>query len=126
PYEPGDHSTKYQGQELPAWFALAQSLNIPAVKVAEMVGYKEVVAMAHAAGLNEDIKPTPSVALGSYEVMPIEIAQAYTVFANRGTLVQSSYIKSIRSTNGSTIFSAKPERKYAMDPRVAYLVENTM
>jgi penicillin-binding protein 1B len=82
--------------------------------------------MAHASGLNEEIKATPSVALGSYEVMPLEIAQAYTVFANRGELVQSSFIKSIRTANGDTIFHAAPERKRAMDPRVAYLVENTM
>ncbi len=36
--------------------------------------------MARAAGLNVDIKPTPSIALGAYEVTPLEIAGAYTVF----------------------------------------------
>ena len=126
PYEPADHSTKWQGQEIPAWFALSQSLNIPAVKIAEMVGYDKVAAMAHAAGLNEDIKPTPSIALGAYEVTPLEIATAYTVFVNHGDLVPSSFIKSIRTSNGDAIFHSQTERKHAMDPRVAYLVENTM
>jgi penicillin-binding protein 1B len=126
PYEPADHTPKYQGTDVPAWFALAMSLNIPAVKVAEMVGYDKVVAMAHAAGLNEDIKATPSIALGAYEVTPLEIAGAYTVFVNHGDLLSTSFIKNIRTANGDSIFQSKQEVKHALDPRVAYLVENTM
>ena len=45
-------------------------------------------------GLNVDIKPTPSIALGAYEVTPLEIAGAYTVFPNGGQLVNTSFIKS--------------------------------
>jgi penicillin-binding protein 1B len=126
PYEPDDHNKKFQGTEVPAWFALTQSLNIPTVKAAEMVGYDRVAAMAHAAGLNADIQATPSIALGSYVVTPLEIASAYTVFVNRGDLLKSSFIKNIRTAGGDTIFQSQLERKHAMDPRVAYLVENTM
>jgi len=125
PYEPMDHNKQYQG-DVPVWYALAHSLNIPAVKVAEMAGYDKVVAMARAVGLNDDIKATPSVALGSYEVTPLEIAGAYTVFPNYGDIVKTSFIKSIRTMDGDAIFSAQPERKRAMDARVAYLTENTM
>ncbi len=126
PYEPEDHTRKFQGTEVPAWFALTQSLNIPTVKLAEMVGYDKVAAMAHSAGLNFDIKPTPSIALGAYEVTPLEIAGAYTAFVNRGDTVKSTFIKSIRDSRGDTVYQFQPERKHAMDPRVAYLVENTM
>jgi penicillin-binding protein 1B len=126
PYEPDDHNKKFQGTEVPAWFALTQSLNIPTVKAAEMVGYDKVAAMAHAAGLNADIQATPSIALGSYVVTPLEIASAYTVFVNRGDLLKSSFIKNIRTAGGDAIFQSQQERKHAMDPRVAYLVENTM
>ena len=42
--------------------------------------------LARAVGLNIDIKPTPSIALGAYEVTPLEIAGAYTVFTNNGDL----------------------------------------
>ena len=73
PYEPADFKNEYFG-ELPAWYALAHSLNVPAVKFAEMVGYDKVAETARAVGLNVDIKPTPSIALGAYEVMPLEIA----------------------------------------------------
>src|SRR4029077_5881395 len=105
---------------------LAHSKNIPAVKIAEMVGYDKVVDVARAVGLNREIQPTPSIALGSYEVTPLEIASAYTVFPNGGDLLKSGFIRSIRDVNGAIVFQSKPERKPAIDPRVAYLVENMM
>ena len=91
-----------------------------------MVGYDKVALTARAAGLNVDIKATPSIALGAYEVTPLEIAGAYTVFPNGGELVKTSFIKNIRDQQGQLIYDAKPDRKPALDPRVAYLVENTL
>ena len=95
--------------------ALAHSDNIAAVKVAEMAGYNKVVAMARRLGLNSGIKPTPSVALGSYAVTPLEIAGAYTAFANGGTRVDP-HIAENSSSNAHQ----------AIDPRLAYLMVNMM
>ena len=64
--------------------ALAHSLNVATVKVAEMVGYDAVVRLAKRAGMNYNIQPTPAVALGAYEITPLEVAGAYTIFANQG------------------------------------------
>lgn len=125
PYEPHDFGDKYLGT-VTLRTALAKSLNIPAVKVAEMVGYDKVAQTARAVGLNIDIKPTPSIALGAYEVMPLEIAGAYTVFPNAGYRVKPTFIKTIRDQHGADIFDETPERVKALDPRVAYLVENMM
>ena len=125
PYEPADFKNEYSGN-VPAWYALAHSLNVPAVKFAEMVGYEKVAETARAVGLNVDIKPTPSIALGAYEVMPLEIAGAYTVFPNHGELLSTSFIDSIRDQHGKSIYQWQPQRRRALDPRVAYLVENTM
>jgi len=125
PYEPANHKNEYFGT-IPIWFALAHSLNVPAVKTAEMVGYDQVALTARAAGLNVDIKPTPSIALGAYEVTPLEIAGAYTVFANGGDFIKTSFIKSIRDQHARPIYQSQMERKPALDPRVAYLVENTL
>jgi penicillin-binding protein 1B len=124
PYEPRDHD-KPKGV-VTLRYALAHSLNIPAVKVAEMVGYDEVARTARAAGLNVNIKPTPSIALGAYEVTPLEIAGAYTVFANQGRLLKPSFIKAIRDARGARVFQSKIEAVDALDPRVAYLVQNMM
>jgi len=124
-YTPSNFGDKFEGL-MPLRYALAHSKNIPAVKVAEMVGYDKVVDVARAVGLNRDIQPTPAVALGAYEVTPLEIASAYTVFPNGGDLLKSGFIKAIRDGNGASAFEAKPERKSAIDPRVAYLVESMM
>ena len=69
--------------------AIAKSLNIPTVKLAEMAGYRNVVDLARRGGMNMDIRPTPAVALGAYEVTPIEVAGAYTMFTNRGVVIQA-------------------------------------
>jgi penicillin-binding protein 1B len=125
PYEPANFKNEYS-DDVPAWYALTHSLNIPAVKFAEMAGYDNVAKTARAAGLNVDIKPTPSIALGAYEVTPLEIAGAYTVFANRGELISTSFIKTIRDQAGKSIYTEQSKHTQALDPRVAYLVENTM
>jgi penicillin-binding protein 1B len=125
PYEPSNHEDHYNGIVTLRW-ALAHSVNIPAVKVAETVGYEKVAKTARMAGLNVDIKATPSIALGAYEVTPLEIAGAYTVFVNSGDLLQTSFVKGIRNRSGGRVFEARPERKHVFDPRVMYLVQNMM
>lgn len=106
--------------------ALSHSLNVPAVRLAQLVGYQKVVDMARRAGLNDAIKPTPSVALGSYEATPLEIAGAYTVFANRGTHVTPTTISLARAPDGTVLYQRAVEQRPALDPRVAYLMVNMM
>jgi penicillin-binding protein 1B len=124
-YTPNNFGDKFEGL-MSLRYALAHSKNVPAVKVAEMVGYDKVAEVARMVGMNLDIQPTPSIALGAYEVTPLEIASAYTVFPNGGDLLKSGFIKGIRDANGATTFEAKVQRKPAIDPRVAYLVESMM
>src|SRR5690242_5729261 len=76
--------------------ALAKSMNVAAVQVAQKVGFDSVVALAKRAGMQEDIRPTPSVALGAYDVTPLEIAGAYTIFANGGTRVAPKFVWMVR------------------------------
>lgn len=125
PYDPGDHGNQYEGP-VTLRFALAHSLNVPAVKIAEAIGYERVARVARAAGLNVNIQPTPSIALGSYEVTPLEMAGAYTIFANYGNRLTTGYIRSIRDQRSASIFEWHSERKPAIDARVAYVLENMM
>lgn len=107
--------------------ALAKSDNVAAVKVAQMVGFPEVVSMARRAGLNDDIKPTPAVALGSYAVTPFEMAGAYTAFANGGMWVKPQLVDYVKNADGEIIHSEPGEESHqAMDPRVAYLMTSML
>ena len=109
-YNPANFKQEFMGQ-VTLRKALAHSLNVAAVKVAQMAGYQNVVAVAKQAGMNDDIQPTPAVALGAYQVTPFEIARAYTIFANDGNLVQPSFIEGQR-----------PRTTRVLDPRIAFLM----
>ncbi len=87
--------------------ALAKSDNVAAVKTAQMVGYRRVVAMARSAGLNRNIGATPAVALGSYVVTPFEMAGAYTAFANGGMWVKPQVVSQIQNADGQIIRGSK-------------------
>ena len=106
--------------------ALAKSMNVAAVKVGEMVGFDSVVALARQAGMNGDIRPTPAVALGSYQVTPFEIARAYTAFANGGMMVEPSAIGSIGDQPGQTLFQRSAPSQRVLDPRVNFLLVDMM
>lgn len=120
-YRPGNFRDEVFGT-MTLLEALAKSDNVAAVKTAQMVGYRQVVAMARSAGLNRNIAATPAVALGSYAVTPFELAGAYTAFANGGTLVKPQVVSQIENADGRTIRGSKDETREAMDPRVAYVI----
>jgi penicillin-binding protein 1B len=96
------------------------------VKVGQLAGFDAVVEMANRAGMNYRIKATPSVALGSYDITPLEAAGAYTLFSNEGSYVKPSFLSLVRSQDGKVVYRNKVESKQTLDPRVSYLVTNLM
>jgi penicillin-binding protein 1B len=125
PYQPVDyHHNNWYGT-VTLREALAKSLNVPAVEVAEAVGYGVVADLAHLAGLT-DIRATPAMALGSYDVTPLDMAAAYTAFANGGVMVKPRFISKIVDKAGSDIWTSQPEIKNILDPRVNYIMVNMM
>ncbi len=120
-YEPGNFRQDYMGV-VTLRRALAHSLNVATVSLAEKVGYDKVVEIARRAGLNDKIQATPAVALGAYDATPLEMAGAYTVFANGGEFVKPTFLRQVRTADGRVIVSGSPERRRALDPRVAYLM----
>jgi penicillin-binding protein 1B len=123
PYSPKNFD-EYRG-DVTLREALAHSLNNATVSLAEQVGYQNVVGMARRAGMNDHILATPAVALGSYDVTPLEMAGAYTMFANGGTYVKPTMLTLVRDKD-KTLFKNQIERKSVLDPRVAYLVTSLM
>jgi penicillin-binding protein 1B len=121
PYEPTNYHNQWNGQ-VTLRDALAHSLNVPTVEVAEATGYGAVADLAHKAGLNEDIRPTPAMALGAYDVTPMEMLGAYSVFANKGIWVRPRLIDRVRDNTGSDIWENTIEQKPVLDPRVTYLM----
>ena len=123
-YEPSNYQQKFHG-EVTARKALALSLNVSTVKIGEMVGFDRVAQLARQAGLKTP-RGTPSVALGSYEVSPLDIAQAYTIFANRGVRVDPMLVRQVKSGNGEVIERRTTSQQKVLDPRIAYLMTHLL
>jgi penicillin-binding protein 1B len=125
PYSPNNYKGAFMGQ-VTLRQALAHSLNNATVKLAEQVGFDKVVALAHRAGLNGEIRATPSVALGAYDVTPLEIAGAYTIFANAGLRVTPNFIEAVRNRDGEGVYNYEPQTYRVLDPRVAFIMTDML
>ena len=123
-YEPRNYKEEYHG-EVTARYALAMSLNNATVKLAQEVGYDKVADLAKAAGI-VSVKATPAMALGAYDATPVDMAAAYTVFANGGERISPTVVNSVRNANGDVIMDFKPDRHQVLDARVAYLMTTMM
>jgi len=123
-YDPRNYKDEFYGM-VTARFALQKSLNNATVKMAEMVGYDKVAALARSAGI-VSVKATPAAALGAYDASPVEMAGAYTVLANSGTHIDPQFIHSMRAANGDVVEDFHNEKRPVLDPRVAYVVTNMM
>lgn len=123
-YQPNNFRQQFYGN-VSLRQALAKSMNIPTVKFGEMAGFDHVAAIARKAGL-EGIRATPSLALGAYDVTPLAIAGAYTIFSNAGVYAKQNFVREIRSATGGQIYAYRPQRREVLDPRIAYMTLNLM
>jgi len=125
-YKPKNFEGESTNRMVTLRYALAHSLNIPTVALAEKVGWDNVVAMARRAGLNDHIQPTPAVALGAYDVTPFELAGGYTMFANSGKYEKPDFLELVRDQTGRELYRHQEQGKQVLDPRVAYIVTSMM
>jgi len=124
-YTPNNYGEKFMGH-VTVREALTNSLNVATVKVAELIGYGRVVQIARQMGLGTNIQPTPAVALGAYEMTPVDVAAGYTAFATMGTRAEPEFLHRVVRADGSTLEQYTPETRSVLDPRVAYLVDSVL
>lgn len=127
-YTPNNFKGDFRG-DVTAAYALAHSLNNATIQLGEIVGFQNVAALARSSGI-ASARGTPSVSIGAYDATPLDMAGAYTVFANNGVHLTPWMLASVRNPNGDIVSDFSPEAKQVLDPRVAYLttalLEGTM
>ena len=123
-YEPRNYKEEYHGP-VSATYALSHSLNNATVKVAEMTGYDKVAALARTAGI-KSVQATPAIALGAYDAKPLDVAGAYTIFANGGVRVSPLLVISVRDAKGEVIQDFAADKQQVLDPRIAYIMTSMM
>jgi len=123
-YSPRDFDNKYYG-DVPAVEALYRSLNNPTIELAEMVGLDNVVALAKDSGI-PGVEATPAMAIGAYDATPLQMAGAYTIFANGGIHIEPWVVASVRQPNGDVMADFAPQTKPVLDPRAAFLTTSLL
>ncbi len=107
--------------------ALKFSLNLPSVRLLQdVVPPQQVVEYAKRMGLTTNIRPVAALALGTSEVIPIELVSAYGLLANKGILVKPVYITKIVDRRGEVIFQEIPERKEVLSEQTAYIMTSLL
>jgi penicillin-binding protein 1B len=123
-WTPSNYDNEYDGP-ITLRRALALSRNIATIKVAESTGYDTVAALWKRIGAGTPPRPYPSIALGVFEASPYEIASAYTLFPNGGTLKPLRAIGRIVS-GGKTVPVDVPTSRAVARPDTTFLVTNLM
>ncbi len=123
-YTPHNFHNEQYGM-ITARFALQESQNVATIALAQMVGFNSVAALARDAGI-KSVRATPAMAIGAYDATPLDMAGAYTVFANGGVKIDPWMLASVRSANGDIISDYAPTSKPILDPRVAYLTTSLL
>jgi penicillin-binding protein 1B len=124
-YTPDNYGEEFYGT-VTVRDALIHSLNVATVKVAELIGYQRVVNLTRQMGLGTNIQPTPAVALGAYEMTPIDVSAAYTPFATNGFRAEPLFLRSVLAADGTVEETAGPRVRAVLDPRVAFLTTSIM
>jgi penicillin-binding protein 1B len=125
-YLPGNFGDSYSRGPVTLRDALVNSLNVITVEVAMEVTIGRVMNLAGKAGLPKPARAYPAMALGTSEATPLQVATAYTAFANLGTRTTSLAINRITTGEGVTIAAPTPQRLEVMRPDVAYVMNSFM
>src|SRR5579863_10053546 len=123
-YSPRNFENNYHDQ-VTARYALQWSLNNATIGLASLVGFDRVAALAREAGV-KSARGTPAMAIGAYDATPLDMAGAYTIFANGGVHLDPWMLASVRAPTGDVITDYTPTSRQVLDPRVAYLTTNMM
>ncbi|HTV58642.1 MAG TPA: PBP1A family penicillin-binding protein [Verrucomicrobiae bacterium] len=124
-YTPNNYGEEFYGT-VTVRDALIHSLNVATIKVAELVGYQRVVDVVRQMGLGTNILATPAMALGAYEMTPLDVAAGYTIFANDGNRSEPLFIRSVVGADGTVDEANTPQTRQVLDPRVAFLTTSLM
>ena len=128
PYSPQNYNGKYMGN-VTLRTALASSLNIPSVKLLEKNGVDNMIDLAEKMGITtwkERNRFGLSLALGAGEVKMVDLAQAYSNFANLGEKVKINPILEIKNYLGEEIYKKRIEKEKIIEPEYAYLINSAL
>ena len=125
-WTPRNHDDLYEGR-VTLRRALEKSLNAATVRVAEATGLERIVDTARRLGITSELAPVPALALGAFEVTPLELAAAYEPFANDGAVWNAAaVIRSAYDAHGDELPVPTPQADEVITPAEAYLMTSLL
>ncbi len=125
-YAPNNYGDTFSNKEFTLREALYKSKNVITVDLGMELNIGRVMSLANRAGLPKVEKAYPSMALGTSEVTPLQMATAYTMFANLGDKVSPLAISRVTTGDGKTIVAPTAERKNVVHSDVAYIMDDML
>jgi penicillin-binding protein 1B len=124
-WQPQNYDNRFHGR-VTVREALAHSYNIPAVRAAIDAGVPNVIKTASSIGIESRLQPYPSISLGSFEVTPLEIAYAYSAFANLGVKAEPVSILAVSTRDGKLLESREVKMKRVAPASVCYVMNDVL
>jgi 1A family penicillin-binding protein len=124
-YYPKNYDSKFAGS-MSIRTALAQSRNIPVIKLGKAVGMNKVIETCRTLGIMSPMEPVTSLPLGAIGVTPLEMASAYATFANYGWQSPPTVIVRITDSVGNVILDNTPKKKQVLDPWASAAIIDVM
>lgn len=126
PYTPKDHKVGYHYSPFILKKALAISDNVIAVRLTDMLGPGALVHYAQSMGIESPLRSYLSLALGTSEVTPLEMAVAYGPLANQGIRTKPLYIIKVTDSFGRVLEEYRPQLSKVIDEKVAFIITDML
>ncbi len=114
-WSPENYDKKFNG-DVPLYFALKESLNAAAARLAQKVQLGKIITTLKSIGFTSKMVENPSLSLGASEHYPMEVLQAYQTLANFGNYQQPSFIERIEDSNSRLVYEFQIQKESRLDP----------
>lgn len=128
-YSPDNADDKYNDPEMTLYRGLQFSVNNIVMQVMKQLGPtapKSVIELARKMGIQSELPPYPSIALGVADISVYEMVGAFSTFANKGVWTEPIYVTRIEDKNGNVIREVVPHKVEAMSEQTAYIMEKML
>jgi penicillin-binding protein 1A len=124
-WRPTNYDDNFQGPT-PLRVGLKKSINLISIKLLMKIGISTVIEYAKRMGITSPIPAVESIAIGAAEVIPMEIASAFSIFANQGVRVEPMAIVRVESRDGELLWENKPRKEVVLSSQTAYIMTSLL
>ena len=125
-WKPQNANGQFSGEEVTLKSAFARSINSVAVQMAQETSPEKIVDLAHKMGIESDIRPIPSICLGTEDVSLFEMVSAYSVIVNEGIRTKPILVTRIEDKTGKIIYESKQEKEKSLDYETSFLMREML